>query len=323
MQPAQTKDEQEKKPIARPNFQHIAQVQHPTLPPQSHPLNLSDLAPLHSPKSIDKKRWGVAVVAGSSALAYNSGLRQNDGRPLNPLRLNTTGIMEFKVVDSLTNQVVSVRNVGEFKDIAASGDVKEVKIVESGYSRFIGFDVQYRLNKRFSVESGLRLHRQNVSIYHVRYSPSQTFYSLYMNRQNEDRIGGVNYAVHVMEFPLMLNTYTRLGSTRSEGFLSIGATYRRWLFEERTTQFSTAYRSLINTNASLLNFNRYNQQTSLFYAAHNLGLRARIGYQYQLSDKLRLYAALHSQYLLRKMYRDTYYTGRNPLMVGFEVGVGF
>lgn len=267
-----------------------------------------------------QKRWEMYGSVGGNALVHNLSFQSTEGNLLSPFKLNTTGIIQLELVDSLA--AVQVDNMMQFKDYIQTHDVQEMRIIESSYSQYVATGFSYRIKPYLGVEAGIRVHKQDFSTQTLGYNRYQTFYDMYKNREEAQRIGGLNYSTYIVETPFWINSYLPLGTSRVEGIFSLGATYRRWALDKRVSGFAKAARGTPNSSPDLLQLDTWTHNTSAFYRKHNFSLQARIGAQYHLTRNLSWFTAAHIQYLTHQMYKTTF-SEKKPFILGLETGIRF
>lgn len=267
-----------------------------------------------------QKKWEIYGSVGGNALVHGVSFQSTDDKILSPVKLNTTGIIQLELVDSF--EAVQLENMTQFKDYIQTHDVMELRIIESSYAQFVATGLSYRIKPYLGIEAGIRVQKQDFSTRTIAYNRYQTFYDMYKNRVEAQRIGGLNYSTYVIETPFWINSYLPLGTSRVEGIFSIGATYRRWMLDKRVSGFAKAARGTPNSNPDLLQLDALTHSTSAFYRKHNFSIQARVGAQFHLTRNLSWFTAANIQYLTNQMYKSTF-SEKKPVIVGLETGIRF
>jgi hypothetical protein len=283
----------------------------------------TDLTATSSPKLKRPKnnKWEFTTAVGLNALLHNGGFKTDGGQIVNPFIINTTGIIQLELADS--SRKIEINSTSTYKDFVASNDVGEIRLLESANSRYISTGFVYHIRPFLGIETSIRFQKQDFSAINVQYQRNQNFYDMYQNRTGSQRLGGLSYSTYLIETPLCLSAYLPIMTPRLKSVFSIGGTYRRWMFDQRTSSFVTNARGVSNfNNGKLLQYNRLIESSSSFYTRSNFSIQARVGIQYHLIHNMSIFTAVHVQHLLKPMYKETF-SQKSPLIIGIETGLRF
>lgn len=310
----------EKETQAKPSIQ-IQKATYPRKDMAAIEKNLALIATSPRLKHPKNKKWEFTTAVGLNALLHNSGFKTEGGQIVNPFLINTTGIIQLELADS--SRKIEINSTSTYKDFAASNDVAEIRLLESANSRYISAGFVYHIRPFLGVETAIRFQKQDFSSINVQYKRNQGFYDMYQNRTGDQRLGGLSYSTYLIETPLWLSAYLPIANPRVQSVFSVGATYRRWLYDQRTTGFITNARGVSNfNNSQLRQYNRLIESNSSFYTRSNVSIQARLGIQYHFLRNMSIFTAVHVQHLLDPMYKETF-SKKSPLIIGIETGLRF